>query len=375
MTRCTCILLAAALLAPLGVSIGQRQVPPPPRVLLVVSGAGRDEGKTRPGFEMDELSQAYLVLAANGFALDIASPQGGEVDADKFSREKDFIAAFLADSTAVRKLRATIRTRDVRATDYVAVFVIGGKGAMFDLPTDTALQDVIRETAARAGIVAAVCHGPAALALVRRADGTPLVAGRRMTGFTNEEESAFGKRWAKEFPFALETALSAAGARWEEQPLMLPHLVVDAKLITGQNPSSTIAVAEALVRATGRTPVARAPWRDERTLALVTRFLSGDTVSPRRALREATATYHVQLIGLLGYYQSQHADTPTAIRRGLSLMHLAAEHWNEPEMTMGIARAHFRLGETPQARQVLTTLLAAKPELRAAQALRDSIGR
>lgn len=196
-----------------------------------------------------------------------------------------------------------------------------------------------------------------------------------MTGFTNEEEAAFGKRWTKEFPFALETALSAAGARWEEQPLMLPHLVVDAKLITGQNPSSTIAVAEALVRATGRTPVVRVPWRDERTLALVTRFLSGDSVAARRALRDATATHHVKLIGMLGYYQSQQAVVPLAIRRGLSLMYLAAEHWNEPQLTMGIARAHVRLGEKPRALEVLTTLVTAKPDLREAQALRDSIGR
>lgn len=375
MARWICTLFAAALLAPLSRLGALRPLPPPPRVLLVVSGAGRDQGKTRPGFEMGELAQAYLVLAANGFALDIASPQGGAVDADRYNRDDDFIAAFLADSTGVLKLRTTIRTRDVRVADYAAVYVMGGKGAMFDLPSDTALQRVIREMSERDGIVAAVCHGPAAFVLVRRADGTPFVAGRRMTGFTNEEEAVFGKRWTKEFPFALETALSAAGARWEEQPLMMPNLVVDRRLITGQNPSSTIAVAEALVRATGRTPVARAPWRDERTLALVTRFLSGDSVSARRALRDATATHHVQLIGMLGYYQSQHAGTPAAIRRGLSLMYLAAEHWNESEISLGIARAHFRLGETPQARHVVTGLLAAKPDLRAAQALRDSIGR
>jgi putative intracellular protease/amidase len=374
MIRWTCTLFAAALLAPLPV-LSAPPLAPPPRVLLVVSGAGRDQGKTRPGFEMGELAQSYLVLAANGFDLDIASPQGGVVDADGYNRNDDFIAAFLADSTAVRKLRATIPTRDVRSADYAAVYIMGGKGAMFDLPADTALQRVIRELSSRDGIVAAVCHGPAAFAMVRRADGTPFVAGRRMTGFTNEEETAFGKRWTKEFPFALETALSAAGARWEEKPLMLPHLVVDAKLITGQNPSSTVAVAEALVRATGRTPVARTPWRDERTLALVTRFLGGDSTSARRALRDATATHHVQLIGMLGFYQSQHAGSPDAIRSGLSLMYLAAEHWNEPQLTMGIARAHVRLGETPQARQVLTTLLTSKPDLRDAQALRDSIGR
>ncbi len=374
MIRWTCTLFAAALLAPLPV-LSAPPLAPAPRVLLVVSGAGRDQGKARPGFEMGELAQSYLVLAANGFDLDIASPQGGVVEADGYNRNDDFIAAFLADSAAARKLRATIRTRDVRSADYTAVFVMGGKGAMFDLPADSALQRVIRELSARDGIVAAVCHGPAAFALVRRADGTPFVAGRRMTGFTNEEEAAFGKRWTKEFPFALETALSAAGARWEEQPLMLPHLVVDAKLITGQNPSSTVAVAEALVRATGRTPVVRVPWRDERTLALVTRFLSGDSVAARRALRDATATHHVKLIGMLGYYQSQQAVVPLAIRRGLSLMYLAAEHWNEPQLTMGIARAHVRLGEKPRALEVLTTLVTAKPDLREAQALRDSIGR
>lgn len=347
----------------------------PPRVLLVVSGHGRDAGKTQPGYEMDELSQAYLVLKANGFAIDIASPQGGAVEADRHDPKDDFIAAFRADSVAVRQLAMTRRFGELRSSDYAAIYIMGGKGAMFDLPTDTTLQRLITDIDARGGIVATVCHGPAALAFVRRADGTPFVAGRRMTGFTDEEEAAFGKQWAARFPFPLEGKLRAVGARWEEVPLMLPHHVVDGRLITGQNPSSTVAVAEAIVRATGRTVVARTPWRDERTMAVVSRWVSGDTAGARQALAADPKAHHVELIGALGYYQSASATTPALTRLGLSIMQLAATHWNDPQLSVAIAETHWKLGEADAARRALAAVLAAHPDHKDALALRETMGK
>jgi putative intracellular protease/amidase len=376
MTRWIRSLGAAACLAPLTLAHALPSAPAAPsRVLLVVSGAGRDGGKTRPGFEMEELAQAYLVLKANGFTIEIASPQGGAVEADKYEADVDFIAAFLADSVAAQQLRTTRRTQDLRGADYAAVYIMGGKGAMFDLPSDSALQRVVGEIAARDGIVAAVCHGPAALAFVRTPAGTPLVAGRRMTGFTNEEELAFGKRWAKEFPFPLESKLREVGARWEEAPLMLPYHVIDGRLITGQNPYSTILVAEAIVRAAGRTPVARTPWREERTMALVTRFLAGDSTAARQALAAAPATYHVQLIGLLGYYQSKQAVAPVDVRRGLTLMYFAGTQWKDPQLSLAIAETHWKLGESAMAKELVTALLSAHPTMKEALALRDTMGR
>jgi putative intracellular protease/amidase len=109
---------------------------PAPKVLLVVSGEGREEaGKiVRPGFEMDELALAWLTLRANGLQLEIASPQGGAVLADRYNPKDDHNAAFLADTSAQAALATTRRTADIRAGEHAAIFVIGGKGAMFDLP-------------------------------------------------------------------------------------------------------------------------------------------------------------------------------------------------------------------------------------------------
>ena len=332
-------------------------------ILIVVSGEGRDQGKTRPGFEMDEFSQAYLIFRDNGLSVDVASPAGGAVEADRYNPKEPFNARLLADADAMRKLADTRATRDVRAGDYAAVYIVGGKGAMFDLPADPALKILLSDVYQRGGIVAAVCHGPAALVDVRLGDGSLLVSGRTLTGFSNEEESLFGKRWAKEFRFQLEDAMRERGAHWQEAPLMMPKLVVDGRLITGQNPYSTPAVAEAIVKATGRTPVARQPWRDETTMALVQRLLAGQADAARNALAENRAQFHVELVGMLGYYQLQAAQNDAAVRDALSIMELAQPYMPEPQLALGIADAHWRLGNTAHARALIGKLLETRPDM------------
>jgi putative intracellular protease/amidase len=347
----------------------------PAKVLIVVSSEGRDQGKTRPGFEMDEFAQAWLIFRANGLAVEVASPAGGRVEADKYNAKEPFNAQLLADADAVQALAATRATRDVRADDYAAVYVVGGKGAMFDLPADAALTSLLASVYDRGGVVAAVCHGPAALAEVRRRDGSLLVADRRMTGFTNEEESVFGKRWASSFPFLLEEAMRERGAHWHEAPLMMPNLVVDDRLITGQNPYSTTAVAEAIVTALGRTPTARTPWRDEATMALVQRHLAGESQAVAAELAERTSDFHVELIGLLGYYQLQSAKDDAAIANALSVMELAQPHMPEPQLALGIADAHWRLGRAEQARTLVAAVVAAHPDMDEAKALQATMGK
>ena len=341
----------------------------PKKVLIVVSSEGRDHGKTRPGFEMDELAQAWVILRANGLHLDIASPAGGAAQADKHNVKEAFNASFLADAEATRQLADTRATRDVRAADYAAVYVVGGKGAMFDLPKDTALKAVLSDVYDRGGVVAAVCHGPAALADVRLHDGTLLVAGKALTGFSNEEEAIFGKRWAKEFPFLLEDALRERGARWQEAPLMMPKLVVDGRLITGQNPYSTAAVAEAIVKALGEPPVARTPWRDEATMALVQRRLDGAAEATRDELAAHRERFHVELIGLLGYYQLQAASNDDAVRAALTIMQLAEPHMPAPQLALGIADAEWRLGDADAAHQRIGKVLEKHPDMDEAKQL------
>lgn len=345
------------------------------RALIVVSSEGRDAGKTRPGFEMDEFAQTWLVLRANGLRVDVASPAGGAVQADKFNPEEAFNAAVVADAEAQRQLGATLRTDAVKAADYDAVLVMGGKGAMFDLADDAALHRLLGSVYAQGGVVAAVCHGPAALVDAKLPDGSPLVSGRAVTGFSVEEEEVFGKKWASQFRFQLEPALREGGALWQEAALMLPKVVVDGRLVTGQNPYSTTAMAEAVVRALGRKPVARTPWRDELTMALAEQALAGGADEVRQALAADPARYHTDLLGLLGYYQLQSAPNDSGVRDALLLMQLAQPHMAEPQLTLGIAEAQWRLGQLPQARDTLAALLAKHPELKQAQDLQARLNR
>jgi putative intracellular protease/amidase len=333
-----------------------------PKVLLVVSSEGRDAGKTRPGFEMDEFAKARLTLRANGLAVDVASPAGGAPEADRYNPDDDHIQRLKADAQATAALQRTRRTQDVRVGEHAAVLVIGGKGAMFDLPRDAALQRLLSAHYAAGGILAAVCHGPAALVPVQRADGSPLVAGRQLTGFTDEEEAAFGKRWTKEFPFLLETRLRELGANWQEAPLMMPKLVVDGRLITGQNPFSTVQVAQAIVRALGRTPVVAAPFREDASLALVERWLGGEREPVQAALRERTAHYKPDLIAMLGYYQLKSATDLGQRRNALSVMELAEPHFAHPRLRLAMAEAHIALGNPEAARTLLTRVLATQAQ-------------
>lgn len=320
------------------------------KVLIVVSSEGRDQGKTRPGFEMDEFAQSWLMLRANGMAVEVASPAGGPVEADRYNPKHDYNARLAADAEALAALRQTRPTAGLRASEYRAVLIMGGKGAMFDLPRDPGLQQLLRDMDSQGAVIAAVCHGPAALAEVRRADGKPLVDGRRLTGFSNEEEQAFGKKWAAQFPWLLEDKLKAQGARWEEASLMMPKVVVDGPLITGQNPYSTTAMTEAVLRALGREPVARQPYKDEATMALAQQWLDGSETA-KAQLAATPEAYHIELLAALGVYQFKQATDDATRRQALSLMRLAEPHFK-----------HEMLGTTmAEAKRSLATIVHHKP--------------
>ena len=342
------------------------------KVLMVVSSEGRDQGKSRPGFEFDEYSQAYWIFRDNGLEVEVASPAGGAVEPDAYNPEVAYNARTRADAEAMRLLANTLDTEDAAPADYAAVFVVGGKGAMLDLPGDAALQSLMASIYERGGVVSAVCHGPAALVNVRLSDGSALVAGKSITGFSNEEEALFGKRWVKEFAFLLEDGMRQKKARWSEAPLMMPHWVADGRVITGQNPYSTTGTAEAVVRALGRAPVARTPYQDERTMSLVQQFLD-DSIDAASALRESREQYQVELIGMLGYYQWKAATNPDAVRAALSVMTLAEPYMDAPQLKLAMAEANQSLGQVDEARRLLQVLLDADPAMAEAKRLMSQI--
>lgn len=127
---------------------------------MVLSGYGQQQGQQAPGYEFDEFAKAYLVFKAHGITVDIASPQGGAVEADKYDPAKPYNQQVLHDPVIMAQLTNTLATAQLDAADYNGVFIVGGKGAMFDLPKDTALQQLIAAIYQQQGSVAAVCHGP-----------------------------------------------------------------------------------------------------------------------------------------------------------------------------------------------------------------------
>ena len=301
------------------------------------------------------------MLRANGLQVEVASPSGGAVVADGCKPQDDHIQALEADTQVVAALAATRRTQDVMPGEHAAIFIVGGKGAIFDLPRDAALTRLLGTHHAQGGVLAAVCHGPAALAEVKLPDGLPLMTGRGMTGFTDEEESTFGKRWAAVYPFWLERRMREQGAQWEEAPMMLPKPVVDDRLITGQNPFSTTLAAEAVVRALGRTPVARTALREEASMQVVQWMLAGEQAAAQALLAADPDRCKTDLIAMLGFYQHGAAPDDAARRQAIALMELAAPHFHNPRFRCELAQAQAGQGNKARARDLLQLVLVAKP--------------
>ncbi|MFT5277707.1 MAG: putative intracellular protease/amidase [Glaciecola sp.] len=334
------------------------------KVLMVVSSNGQAEEK--PGYEFDEFSKAYSVFKDNGIAVDIASPRGGEVEADKYDPSKMYNAKILVDEVIMTKLNNTLATSAINAKDYDAIFVVGGKGAMFDLPNDTALQSVIAQIYQQQGIVAAVCHGPAALVNVKLKDGSFLVANKKINSFTNQEENLFGQKWINDFDFMLEDKLTDRGAHFQSSEIMLSHVAIDGRLITGQNPTSTVDVATALVKSLGLTPVNVEIEIEDKTMAVVAKFIAGDK-SAIETLANNQAQYHISLVGMYGFYFLKVADTTLDFEQALALMVVAQKAINNPMLDMKIAKTQAKLGQTNNAKATLNQLISAKPDYKPAQ--------
>ncbi|MBI2382297.1 MAG: type 1 glutamine amidotransferase domain-containing protein [Gammaproteobacteria bacterium] len=240
------------------------------KILAVVSSTAHfPGGKKKAGFELTELARAYYVFEANGYSVDIASPRGGLPPA--MIDEDDMQAAdrrFLADAAAQAKLAASRPLAEVKGAGYAAVYFVGGKGAMFDFPDNPDVQRLVREIG-ELGVVGAVCHGPAALLAVRDGQGRPWISGRNMTGFTNEEELFLIENARELFPYLLQDQAEQLGARFVAGFRYLDNVVVDGRLVTGQNPWSTWGAAEAMIRVLGHEPVARVQTAEEASVAIL----------------------------------------------------------------------------------------------------------
>ena len=160
--------------------------------------------------------------------------------------QTDATRRFAGDAAAREALAATLPLAQVRAEDFDALFYPGGHGPLWDLAEDAASIALIEAFQAQGKPVGAVCHAPAVLRHARAADGSPLVRGRRVTGFSNSEEEAV--QLTAVVPFLVEDMLKANGGLYGRAADWASHVEVDGLLVTGQNPASSEACAEALLK-------------------------------------------------------------------------------------------------------------------------------
>jgi putative intracellular protease/amidase len=226
-----------------------RASPPAPstrRVAIVLTNHGTLGSTGKPtGFYLSEASHPHHVFREAGYEVDFLSPKGGLAPMDGLDAKDAINDAFLADPALVARTKATSAIRSADPARYDAVFFSGGHGTMWDFPDDASLQAFARSVYERGGVVAAVCHGPAALVDLRLSDGRYLVAGKDVAAFTDEEEAAV--KLEKVVPFALESTRRARGAVFVESPNFEKRVAVSERLVTGQNPASATGTAEAVV--------------------------------------------------------------------------------------------------------------------------------
>lgn len=216
------------------------------KVLFVVTSHDR-KGNKPSGFFLSEVTHPHHVLAGAGYQIDFVSPKGGKapVDPDSLILDDGVNATFWNNPALRGATENTHKPTDVRAHDYAAIFFAGGHGAMWDLPDNEEIAALTSAIYEHGGVVGAVCHGPAALVNVKRANGDYLVKNMFVSAFTNDEEREVGLDHV--VPFLLADKLAERGATHEPAPNWAIKVCSSGRLITGQNPASATRVGDAML--------------------------------------------------------------------------------------------------------------------------------
>ncbi|MEE6450794.1 type 1 glutamine amidotransferase domain-containing protein [Gottfriedia acidiceleris] len=213
-------------------------------ILMVVTTADKMKDGHATGLWLSEFGEAFVEFDKLGYQVSVASPKGGKAPIDARSLIEEVPQEIL---DTAKYLENTLKLDEITDhSNFDAIFLPGGHGTMFDLPQNTKLNTLIREMYEGGKIVAAVCHGPAGLIGVTLSDGTPLVANKTIAAFTDEEE--YATTLDRFMPFLLESRLRKLGANVIIAPNWTTNVKVDGNLITGQNPQSTVGVAQAVVQ-------------------------------------------------------------------------------------------------------------------------------
>lgn len=220
------------------------------KILIVLSNQGvygNSDIKTANHFEETVIPYNEFVKA--GYAVEFVSPNGGEVPVGYINTSSSIMSKYIFDCDFMDQLRNTKRPQDIRSSEFSAIFYSGGGAAMFGVPENKQIQKIAAEIYENQnGIVSAICHGTAGLANIQTADGRYLVEGKQVNGFPDAFENV-NAAYYQEFPFSIENKMEERGAifsyskeGWDE------YLMVDDRLITGQDPSSAVKVAQAIIQ-------------------------------------------------------------------------------------------------------------------------------
>ena len=219
------------------------------KILMVLTShdqLGNTGRKT--GFWLEEFAAPHFVFRDAGMQLTLASPKGGQPPIDPKSDlpegQTPAMARFKQDKAAQEALAHTAKLSDMRSEDFDTIFYVGGHGPMWDLVDNTNSIALIESFYNSGKVVAAVCHSPAVFHRVK-SNGVPMVKGKRVTGFTNGEEEAV--HLTTVVPFLVEDELKRVGGLYEKAADWESFAITDGRVITGQNPASSTAAAQALV--------------------------------------------------------------------------------------------------------------------------------
>src|SRR6267154_4036333 len=262
------------------------------KILMVLTSHDQlgDTGR-KTGFWLEEFAAPYFTFLDAGAAVTVVSPKGGQPPLDPVSDtpegQTELTRRFKADPAAQAVLANTVRLADVKASDYDAVFYPGGNGTMWELAEDPRSIALIEAFYNAGKPVAAVCHAPGVLHRVQF-QGQPIVKGKRVMGFTNGEEEAV--HLTKVVPFLVEDELKRLGGLYEKVANWVPFVLTDGRLVTGQNPASSKAGAEAPLKLL--SPDALTPAR------FIDRFEQIDGV------HSGFRRNHAKGLGVSGFFES-----------------------------------------------------------------------
>ncbi len=214
------------------------------RILMIVTSHGHIDDDHQTGIWFEEFSVPYHKFLQQGYEVTVVSPAGGDAPLDANSLQ-DYQATEENESAKAALKALPALDESYQASDYDAVFFPGGHGTMFDLPDNPHVQRLIRDTYQEGKPLAAVCHGPACLVNVI-VDNVSLIKGKKITAFTDSEETAV--QLDKLMPFMLESRLRELGAEFVPADDWMDNTVIDGNLVTGQNPQSSGSAADATIK-------------------------------------------------------------------------------------------------------------------------------